>query len=114
VRWAAGLVRLTLAIDRSFTAGLCRLGSDEAIVTASIAFAHALGLEVTAEGIETQDQLDRLFELGCDRGQGYLVGRPTRIENVVALFPAEHAVLRPIRQVASPWRSVEPGAVVIR
>ena len=99
-------------IDRSFTAGLCRLGPDEAIVTASIAFAHALGLEVTAEGIETQDQLDRLFELGCDRGQGYLVGRPTRIENVVALFPAEHAVLRPIRQVASPWRSVEPGAVV--
>ena len=99
-------------IDRSFTAGLCRLGPDEAIITASIAFAHALGLEVTAEGIETQDQLDRLFELGCDRGQGYLIGRPTRIENVVALFPADHGVLRPLPQVLPAWRGVEASVVV--
>jgi EAL domain-containing protein (putative c-di-GMP-specific phosphodiesterase class I) len=99
-------------IDRSFTAGLGRLGPDEAIVTASIAFAHALGLEVTAEGIETQDQLDRLSDLGCDRGQGYLIGRPTRIENVVAMFATDRPGLRPVRQVRPRLRSVEVAAVV--
>jgi diguanylate cyclase (GGDEF)-like protein len=92
-------------IDRSFTAGLGRLGPDEAIVTASIAFAHALGLEVTAEGIETRAQLDRLSELGCDRGQGYLIGRPTPIEDVVDLLLAENARFRPPIQVVPPART---------
>jgi len=67
---------------RSFTAGPGRLGPDEEIVRASIAFAHALGLEVTAEGIETRAQLERLSDLGCDRGQGYLIGRPVQLEDV--------------------------------
>jgi len=86
-------------IDRSFVSGLGRLGPDEAIVTASIAFAHALGLEVTAEGIETRVQLDRLAELGCDRGQGYLIGRPTRLEHVVHMLEAGHLDLRPLKQL---------------
>ena len=46
-----------------------------AIVEASIAFGHALGLRVTAEGIETVGQRDRLSELRCDIGQGYLFGK---------------------------------------
>jgi diguanylate cyclase len=86
-------------IDRSFVSGLGRLGPDEAIVTASIAFAHALGLEVTAEGIETRVQLDRLAELGCDRGQGYLIGRSIRIEQVSGMLQTEHLELRPLKQV---------------
>jgi EAL domain-containing protein (putative c-di-GMP-specific phosphodiesterase class I) len=86
-------------IDRSFTAGLGRLGPDEAIVTASIAFAHALGLEVTAEGVETRDQLDRLSDLGCDHAQGYLIGRSTPIENVVEMLLADHVGRRPLAQV---------------
>jgi predicted signal transduction protein with EAL and GGDEF domain len=89
-------------IDRSFVSGLGRLGPDEAIVTASIAFAHALGLEVTAEGIETRVQLDRLAELGCDRGQGYLIGRPTQIEHVVHMLEAGHLDLRPLKQLDRP------------
>jgi diguanylate cyclase (GGDEF)-like protein len=88
-------------IDRSFIAGLCRLGPDEAIVTASIAFAHALGLEVTGEGIETHAQLDRLTELGCDRGQGYLIGRSMRIEDVAAMMLAE-LDRRRLKEVAAP------------
>ena len=99
-------------IDRSFTAGLGRLGPDEAIVTASIAFAHALGLEVTAEGIETRAQLDRLSDLGCDRGQGYLIGRPTRIEEVIEVLRAEHHGPRPLRQIIPPLMSAEGTALV--
>jgi diguanylate cyclase (GGDEF)-like protein len=91
-------------IDRSFIAGLGRLGPDEAIVTASIAFAHALGLEVTAEGIETRAQLDRLADLGCDRGQGYLIGRPTRIEEVVGMLLADHVGMRPVAHIVPPLR----------
>jgi EAL domain-containing protein (putative c-di-GMP-specific phosphodiesterase class I) len=89
-------------IDRSFVSGLGRLGPDEAIVTASIAFAHALGLEVTAEGIETRVQLDRLTELGCDRGQGYLIGRPIRFEHVVGMLQTEHLHIRPVKPVIRP------------
>jgi diguanylate cyclase (GGDEF)-like protein len=98
-------------IDRSFVAGLGRLGPDDAIVTASIAFAHALGLEVTAEGIETRAQLDRLAELGCERGQGYLIGRSTRIEHVIGMLLTEHLHLRPLKQVVRPLRSTDDTAL---
>ena len=41
-----------------------------------ISFAHTLGLSVTAEGIERPHQLERLVGLGCEYGQGFLIGRP--------------------------------------
>jgi diguanylate cyclase (GGDEF)-like protein len=66
----------TLKIDRSFVAGLGRDPRSDAIVHATIAFAKALGLTVTAEGIETEDQFERVRALGADRGQGYLFARP--------------------------------------
>ncbi len=65
-----------LKIDRSFVDGLGRSREDAAIVTAAIAFARALHLAVTAEGVETPDQAIRLRALGCDRAQGYLFARP--------------------------------------
>jgi len=65
-----------LKIDRSFIDGLGRSREDAAIVTAAIAFARALHLAVTAEGVETPDQAIRLRALGCDRAQGYLFARP--------------------------------------
>src|SRR3979409_2543170 len=54
-----------LKIDRAFSAGLGRSREDTAIVTATLAFAAALDLSVTAEGIETVEQLERLQSLGC-------------------------------------------------
>jgi diguanylate cyclase (GGDEF)-like protein len=99
-------------IDRSFTSGLGRLGPDEAIVTASIAFAHALGLQVTAEGIETRAQLDRLSDLGCDRGQGYLIGRPTSIERIVGILRTDHVGPRRLSQIVGPIGRPEAMAVV--
>lgn len=98
-------------IDRSFTAGLGRLGPDEEIVRASIAFAHALGLEVTAEGIETRGQLERLSDLGCDRGQGYLIGRAVRLEDVLGLLRNDHPGLHQLQRIVRPLRTVPAAAV---
>ena len=50
-----------------------------AITTAIIALAGAMGLEVVAEGVETQLQADFLRERGCHRGQGYLFGKPVPV-----------------------------------
>jgi EAL domain-containing protein (putative c-di-GMP-specific phosphodiesterase class I) len=61
-----------LKIDRAFIDGLGRSRADNAIVTATLAFASALGLSVTAEGVETVEQLERLRALGCVQGQGFL------------------------------------------
>ncbi len=53
-------------------------GADEKIVTALVDLAHALDLSVTAEGVETRPQADRLHALGCDAAQGWLFARPTQ------------------------------------
>ena len=65
-----------IKIDRSFVAGLGIEDEDTTIVEAVVQLGRALGLTVVAEGIETPLQLNRLRELSCDRGQGYLFGRP--------------------------------------
>jgi EAL domain-containing protein (putative c-di-GMP-specific phosphodiesterase class I) len=98
-------------IDRSFISGLGRPGPDEPIVTAAIAFAHALGLEVTGEGIETRAQLDRLAELGCDRGQGYFLGRPARLEQIATLLLTDRLDRRPMA-VILPLRTT-PDEIVV-
>jgi len=77
-----------LKIDRSFVSGLGRTGEDAAIVAAAIAFARALHLDVTAEGVETTDQAARLRALGCDRAQGYLFARPMPEAELLAILAA--------------------------
>ncbi len=65
-----------LKIDQSFVKDLMEDTSDAAIVEASILFAHKLGLETVAEGVETQEQLAFLREHGCQMVQGYYLSRP--------------------------------------
>jgi diguanylate cyclase (GGDEF)-like protein/PAS domain S-box-containing protein len=65
-----------LKIDRSFVGDLNRNREDAAICSAIIAFGRGLGLEVVAEGVETEAQLAFLRDRGCDRVQGYLISRP--------------------------------------
>lgn len=65
-----------IKVDRSFVAGLGLEADDTSIVEAVVRLGHSLGLSVVAEGVETALQLNHLRELGCDRGQGYLFGRP--------------------------------------
>jgi diguanylate cyclase (GGDEF)-like protein/PAS domain S-box-containing protein len=66
----------TVKIDRSFISGLPTDKDDAAITEAVISMAHSLGLNVVAEGVETQDQLATLRRLGCDEAQGFLMARP--------------------------------------
>jgi EAL domain-containing protein (putative c-di-GMP-specific phosphodiesterase class I) len=75
-----------LKVDRSFVHSLMHSERDAAVVQATIAFARALELPVTAEGVETEAQLARLTEMGCDRAQGYLLSRPLSAESVSGLF----------------------------
>ncbi|MFC0574716.1 putative bifunctional diguanylate cyclase/phosphodiesterase [Paraburkholderia solisilvae] len=65
-----------LKVDRSFVAGLPDHRDAVAITHAVVAMAHSLGMNVTAEGVETSAQSAFLRSIGCDRQQGYLFGRP--------------------------------------
>jgi diguanylate cyclase (GGDEF)-like protein len=70
----------------AFSAGLGRPGlagrTDEAVLTTLVHLGHTLDLTVTAEGIETVAQLECLRAIGCDLGQGWLLGRPTTADRV--------------------------------
>ena len=75
-----------LKIDKSFVDPLNESEpASSALVTSIIGLAHSLSLEVVAEGIEREDQFERLIELGCDYGQGYLMARPLDREKSEAL-----------------------------
>lgn len=65
-----------LKLDRSFVEGLNRSAHGASLVRSVVAMAHGLGLRVTAEGIETDEQLQVVRGSGCDTAQGYLLGRP--------------------------------------
>ncbi|WP_158238545.1 EAL domain-containing protein [Pollutimonas subterranea] len=75
-----------LKIDQSFVKGLTSEPDDAAIVTAVIAMAKSLHLAVTAEGVETAEQLDALAGLGCDNYQGYWFSRPQPADAFIALL----------------------------
>lgn len=79
-----------LKIDRSFVVGAQHDSRGRAVLAAVIGLAHDLGLEPTAEGIETGEQLNLVHDLGCTRFQGFLFGRPAPLPNhgVAAPLPA--------------------------
>ena len=91
----------TLKIDQSFVHDLDRNGQAPSVVRAIVALAHALGLQVTAEGIETYAQWLQLRELGCALGQGFYFARPLEADAMTTLIGAGwRADLGPQRRVA--------------
>ncbi len=97
-----------LKIDRSFTAGLATQREDRAIVHSIIAMAQGLGLRTVAEGVEHEDQLACLRELGCDCAQGNLFGEAMpadTFEKWLAAAPDACDNVTPILSAPGPGRS---------
>ena len=80
-----------LKIDRSFVLGMGEDPKAAAIVSSVVALGRALGLTVTAEGVETAEQVASLRDAGCAQGQGFLLGRPAPTAAVAARFAPEAA-----------------------
>ncbi len=88
-----------LKIDRSFIADLGVSGDAMAVVDAVIRLAHALGLRVVAEGVETERQCEILATLGCDEFQGYLFARPMDAERLVVWVAGDYRSTGPSPEV---------------
>lgn len=83
----------TLKLDQSFVKDVATDESDAAIVSAVIQMAHSLKINVVAEGVETQQQLDFLRTQQCDMIQGYLFSRPLPAEQIEAFISARKAAV---------------------
>jgi diguanylate cyclase (GGDEF)-like protein/PAS domain S-box-containing protein len=84
-----------LKIDRSFITCIGDAGEHTEIVRTIIALAKSLGLDVVAEGVETEGQMSQLRNLGCQFGQGYFFSRPLSAEAVTALLTDQPRWLEP-------------------
>ena len=97
--WLQALPVDQIKIDRSFIMGLPGHGASLAVVRGVLALARELGIEVIAEGVEEPEQLAMLREAGCDLVQGYLLGRPAPMLDVVGpcarAIPVSGVPLRP-------------------
>ena len=83
-----------LKIDRSWMKDFPESQQAESVVAGIIALAHAFALTITAEGIETEAQLDQLKRLSCEEGQGYFLGRPVPLADFTALLETPSQSIR--------------------
>jgi EAL domain-containing protein (putative c-di-GMP-specific phosphodiesterase class I) len=74
----------TLKIDQSFVRRILQNTRSEHVVAAIIRLGQQLGMDIIAEGIETEDHFSRLAQLGCDYAQGYLIAKPAPIDSYFA------------------------------
>jgi EAL domain-containing protein (putative c-di-GMP-specific phosphodiesterase class I) len=81
---------------------MCEDASDATIVRSTIDLGRNLGLDVVAEGVETQEVWDALRSLGCSLAQGYFLGRPAPAEELAALLEgrAAHSPPGPVARAA--------------
>jgi EAL domain-containing protein (putative c-di-GMP-specific phosphodiesterase class I) len=98
----------SVKIDRVFTNGLLRSADDMAIVTSLLTLARTIGLDVVAEGVETEAQAQRLHLLGCPLAQGYLWSRPQAASDIDALHRDGLPLAAPAR---ASWRRHRPPSV---
>jgi len=75
-----------IKIDRSFINDVSDMGDASAIVQATTSIATSMNMTTTAEGVETQEQLAKIRDLGCTEMQGYLSNRPMRAQDIAMLF----------------------------
>nr|WP_323130855.1 EAL domain-containing protein [Sinorhizobium medicae] len=80
-----------IKIDRSFVHAFDRPGGGVAVVQSIVGVAHAKGLRITAEGVETEEQSEILRNLGCDELQGFHLSKPVPKSSLRQLLGAETA-----------------------
>ena len=90
----------TLKIDRSFINEMGVDARSKRLVSIIVSIARAFGLVVVAEGVETQGQLDTLWQLGCDQSQGYLHSKPLPAQQFVALLESGRGLQSPAGESA--------------
>ena len=95
-----------IKIDRGFVSGLAEDFRDQAIVSSLVGMSRALGCTVTAEGVETEEQLEALRALDCERVQGFLLARPMPASELEALLSSPNVV--PIQQTAATTGPFDP------
>jgi len=102
-----------LKVDRGFVNSMTRMRDSRKIVASVIGLGQSLGLTTAAEGIETQEQADLLFRMGCDLGQGWLYGKPMpadQLERLIEDTPHEIPVRVPaLLSEGSNMSEVLPG-----
>jgi EAL domain-containing protein (putative c-di-GMP-specific phosphodiesterase class I) len=81
------LLLTQIKIDQSFVSDIAIDANDATIVQTIIVMGHTLGLNVIAEGVETEEQKQALIGLGCSLGQGYLLGRPAAQMGALPVAP---------------------------
>jgi diguanylate cyclase (GGDEF)-like protein len=85
-----------LKIDHSFLHDMCCSSNYKALCKAIVAMAHALHLEVIAEGVETQEQLDFLRDCQCDMGQGFYFSQPLEAKQLAAYVHKKNKLVHPL------------------
>jgi EAL domain-containing protein (putative c-di-GMP-specific phosphodiesterase class I) len=94
-----------LKIDRSFVSRLASGANEMAVVRSIILLGSSLGKVVVAEGIETEDQLAQLREMGCRLGQGFLLARPQAAADVLPLLAARQTAGAGSRPTVAPGQT---------
>jgi diguanylate cyclase (GGDEF)-like protein/PAS domain S-box-containing protein len=105
-----------IKIDQSFVRGAAIKGNrNSAIIKAIVSLAEALGMDTTAEGAETQDELALIRQLGCSHIQGYVYGRPQPAQDVLAVQQSGHGIVAPQGfQSSRPDRKTMLRTVIVR
>ena len=86
-----------IKIDQSFVRGAIEAGNrNSAIIKAIVTLADTLGMETTAEGVEQQDEIGLIRDLGCSHIQGFVYGRPARAADVLAALGVEGGTATPV------------------
>lgn len=92
----------TLKIDRSFVTAALHSANAGRLIESIITMAQGLGLEVVAEGVETEEQLEFLRARGCDHVQGYLFSRPVPLPEIIAKYGCRGLIQRDTARPAKP------------
>jgi EAL domain-containing protein (putative c-di-GMP-specific phosphodiesterase class I) len=98
-----------LKVDRSFILDVAEDGEDKTIVRSTIHLAHQMGLQVVAEGVETEEAWRQLRSMGCERAQGFLIAAPLPAREVPAWLATWNQRARELRSTSRTFRaSAEP------